>query len=64
MRPNRDTPSYFERLKQSLTNASHLKVMIGDFNLTLDNSLDRLNTSTNNGKSQKIVKELCEISFT
>ena len=56
--PNKDTPLYFLNLKQLLIEATQYKIIMGDFNLVLDTSVDRLNTVTNNEKSHKVLMEI------
>ena len=58
--PNRDSPAFFTNLMHRLRHASENKIIMGDFNLTLCNEIDRLNTYTNNNKSKEIVIELME----
>ena len=61
--PNQDDPTYFRQLAANLKNRSEKKIIIGDFNLTLDVNLDRLNTYCNNNKAleevNNIIDEFC-----
>ena len=53
--PNKDEPSFFSGIGKLLQDRTEHKIIIGDFNLTLDVEMDRLNTYCNNNKA------LCEV---
>ena len=61
--PNQDTPSFFEKISEMLKGRSEHKIVIGDFNLTLDVDLDRENTYSNNSRSKEKVEEMMEQYF-
>ena len=61
--PNKDTPAYFEGLFDILKNFDEAKILIGDFNLTLNNQLDRLNTYSNNDRSRDTLLDLMNENF-
>ena len=50
--PNQDSPVFFKDLAQLLRNRQEHKIIIGDFNLTLQVELDRQNTYNNNNKAK------------
>ena len=56
--PNEDTPNFFTALSEKLKYRSEHKIIIGDFNLTLDVDLDRLNTYSNNNKARDEVENM------
>ena len=58
--PNQDNPSFFENIRELLKNRSEHKVMIGDFNLTLDIELDRQGTYFNNNKARDTLEDVME----
>ena len=58
--PNQDNPSFFRTISNELKKREAHKIIIGDFNLTLDVDLDRENTYSNNNKSLGVVEEICE----
>ena len=41
--PNDDSPNFFLKLREELTKRSEHKIIVGDFNLTLDVEMDREN---------------------
>ena len=49
--PNSDTPAFFETISNQLEERSEHKIIVGDFNLTLDVDLDRKNTYHNNNNA-------------
>ena len=56
--PNKDSPCFFQDIHKILANGNECKIVIGDFNLTLNN-IDRLNCISNNNKSAQIVQQMC-----
>ena len=58
--PNVDNPKFFRTVGQMLRNRSEHKILIGDFNLTLDVDLDRLNTYCNNEKAKTEVENIMD----
>ena len=58
--PNKDTPSFFNGVQQLLRNRSEHKIVVGDFNFTLDCDLDRNNTYCNNNKSRDKVEDVMD----
>ena len=61
--PNDDKPDFFRNLSILLQGRGEHKILIGDFNLTLDVELDRLNTYCNNNKAKEEVENLMEQYF-
>ena len=58
--PNEDNPSFFERIfKENSRNADSL-IVIGDFNLVMNTSMDRIGSQHNNTKALDMVKTFCE----
>ena len=61
--PNKDTPEYFRYIRNMLEVRAEHKVVIGDFNLTLDVELDRKNTYNNNNRAlnelENMMDEYC-----
>ena len=58
--PNQDSPNFFQNLKKNLKERSEHKVIIGDYNLTLNVEMDRLNTYNNNNKAKEEVENMME----
>ena len=58
--PNKDSPAYFTDLGNLLRSRKERKIIVGDFNLTLDVELDRHNTYFNNSKAKEEVDNLCD----
>ena len=58
--PNSDSPNFFKNLESSLMYRETHKIVIGDFNLTLNVDSDRLNTYHNNNKAKEVVENLME----
>ena len=58
--PNTDSPDFYQSLRKVLKDRKEHKIIIGDFNLTLDVDLDRLNTFCNNNKSKQEVEDIME----
>ena len=56
--PNKDTPAFFELIKDKLKDTCEQKILIGDFNLALDNDRDRMMCTTNNDKSKEKVQDI------
>ena len=57
--PNNDSPEFFQKLMKDMDKYSEENIIIGgDFNLTLDCTKDRLNSTSNNNKSGRIL-EIC-----
>ena len=50
--PNKDTPSFFQLIEDQLKLRQENKIVLGDFNLTMDVEVDRQNTYCNNNKSR------------
>ena len=55
--PNKDSPSFFGEIEVQMRYSESNIIILGDFNLTLENK-DRLNTSINNNKSRQYICEL------
>ena len=58
--PNEDSPGYFSKIEQELMKRSEHKIIVGDFNLTLDVELDRENTYCNNNKAKEQVENIMD----
>ena len=58
--PNQDKPDFFTEIANKLRTRYDKKVIIGDFNLTLDVDIDRLNTYSNNTKARDEVVNIME----
>ena len=58
--PNQDNPEFFRDIRDILKTRSEHKVIVGDFNLTLDVDLDRENTYCNNENARKSVEDMME----
>ena len=61
--PNEDSPQYFRTIREIIKQRDEKKVIVGDFNLTLDVEKDRLNTYHNNGKARDEVCDMMEELF-
>ena len=61
--PNKDCPAFFTGIAEVLRQRGEHKIIIGDFNVVLDISKDRLNTYNNNEKAKEeidnIMSEFC-----
>ena len=58
--PNQDSPHFFHRIGELIRERSEHKIVIGDYNLVLDNEIDRLDTYCNNNNAKDVVNELIE----
>ena len=58
--PNEDSPEFFKHVQKLLMERHEHKIIIGDFNLTLDVDKDRLNTYHNNNKAMEEVENLMD----
>ena len=61
--PNQDRPEYFKELALLLKKRYEHKIVIGDFNLTLEVEKDRLNTYNNNNRARDEVENLMNEYF-
>ena len=59
--PNKDSPAFFQTMDTALTEMCEHKILIGDFNLTLNCEVDRLNCYTNNNKSKECVLNMMNV---
>ena len=57
--PNEDKPEFFQNIELLMQERSENKVILGDFNLTMDVNIDRENTFNNNNKSRDKVLDMC-----
>ena len=61
--PNNDNPIFFQDITKIIRERYEHKLIVGDFNLTLDVEVDRLNTYCNNSKARdevlNIMDEFC-----
>ena len=59
--PNKDDPNFFVTLMQKIDNTEiKEKIIVGDFNMTLNAEIDRRGCKENNMKAQNIVKNYIE----
>ena len=58
--PNRDSPNFFLDCARMLEHFSKNQMIIGDFNLVMNPSIDRKGESNNNSRSHSILMELME----
>ena len=58
--PNIDSPGFFKELAKILREKSEYKILVGDYNLTLDIEKDRLNTYHNNNTARDEVLGIME----
>ena len=56
--PNNDSPNFFRNIALKLRDRSEHKVVVGDFNLVMDVTLDRENTFSNNNKALEEVNNM------
>ena len=61
--PNKDSPEFFTKLGKILQKREEHKIIIGDFNLTLDINKDRKNTYHNNNRAKEEVENLMDQYF-
>ena len=48
--PNKDSPDFFDAVENRIRDGEINKIIMGDYNLTFDNDLDRCGTINNNNK--------------
>ena len=58
--PNEDKPDFFRQIADRLELRHEHKIIIGDFNLVLDNELDRLNTYHNNNSARDELENMIQ----
>ena len=58
--PNEDNPVFFRKIAEKLQNRSEHKIIIGDFNLTMDVDIDRKNTYHNNSQARQEVLNIID----
>ena len=58
--PNEDTPRYFKEIDCLLQKRHENKIIIGDFNLTLNLEMDRKNTFHNNTNAKEVVEDMMD----
>ena len=58
--PNQHEPKYFQKIRNELKERGENKIIIGDFNLTLDIERDRKNTYCNNNKAKEEIEDIME----
>ena len=54
--PNQDKPTFFKEIAKKLENYTENKIVMGDFNVALDNNLDRYNSVRNSATTPQKVK--------
>ena len=58
--PNKDDPQYFRNLTEILRNRHENKIIVGDFNLTMNAEMDRKNTFCNNNQARDEVENMMD----
>ena len=58
--PNQDCPHFFNNIAELLRSRQENKIIIGDFNFTMDVDKDRKNTYNNNNNSKEVVVNMAE----
>ena len=58
--PNKDSPLFFKEIDDALVERSKNKIIIGDFNVVLNENLDRGGSSYNNKKSKEVLNNIME----
>ena len=58
--PNKDSPGFFVECFRQLENFCENVIVIGDFNLTFDSSMDRLGSLHNNNKARDVMLEIMD----
>ena len=58
--PNQDLPEFFKSIEKILCTRQEHKIIIGDFNLTLDVEMDRQNTYHNNNKAKEEIENIMD----
>lgn len=61
--PNIDSPCFFVQLFEKLTDFPENKILMGDFNLTLNSAIDRKNSHHNNEKASQLLQQAMEEFF-
>ena len=62
--PNKDSPQFITKIQKEIKERNEKKILIGDFNVTLDVEMDRLNTYSNNEKTKsEIINVMNEYSL-
>ena len=55
--PNKDTPGFFHEIENKMRDSEGNIIIMGDFNLALNPTIDRRGSLVNNNKSCEVVKE-------
>ena len=58
--PNKDRPSFIQSVFEQIGELSENIIVMGDYNLTINPNMDRLNTETNNEKAKEALLNLME----
>ena len=58
--PNEDKPQFFQEITKLMRDRQENKIIVGDFNLTLNIELDRKNTYCNNNKAKEEVENIMD----
>ena len=61
--PNSDNPQFFTFVQEAISTSDGYRIIIGDFNLVLDPSKDRIGSVHNKHKSLEILNNTCEELF-
>ena len=58
--PNDDRPDFFVNAFRLLENYTTRRIILGDFNITLNKMLDRIQNASNNDKSTEVIEQYIE----
>ena len=58
--PNYDSPTFYKQVETELEKRQENKIIIGDFNLTLEVDIDRKNTYNNNSKARDVLVDMMD----
>ena len=58
--PNTDDPGFFKELRKTLSERGENKIIVGDFNLTMDIEMDRKDTYHNNNKAKTEIEDMAD----
>ena len=56
--PNKDSPAFFLNMIEQMVSLPEKRIIIGDFNLALDEVKDRKNCTINNDKAKSVVETI------
>ena len=58
--PNKECPNFFQEIHKMLETSTEHIVLIGDFNLVMNPSVDRIGSLHNKFKAKDVIDDLCE----